>query len=53
MIGNESTPDLDTGWTDWYQDYPHPNDFFQPLLSGESIAPDLQHELSPTSTTRS
>ncbi len=39
VIGNETTPDLDTGWTDWFQDYPHPNDFFQPLLAGESIAP--------------
>ena len=37
MIGNASTPDLDTGWVDWFEDYPHPNDFFQPLLSGESI----------------
>jgi peptide/nickel transport system substrate-binding protein len=37
VIGNRSTPDLDTGWTDWFQDYPHPNDFFQPLLAGESI----------------
>ncbi|HSC20385.1 MAG TPA: ABC transporter substrate-binding protein [Solirubrobacterales bacterium] len=37
VIGNQSTPDLDTGWSDWLQDYPHPNDFFQPLLSGESI----------------
>ena len=39
IIGNESTPDLDTGWFDWFEDYPHPNDFFEPLLSGESIAP--------------
>lgn len=39
IIGNLSTPDLDTGWADWFQDYPHPNDFFQPLLDGESIAP--------------
>jgi peptide/nickel transport system substrate-binding protein len=37
VIGNQSTPELDTGWSDWFQDYPHPNDFFQPLLSGESI----------------
>jgi len=37
VIGNQSTPDLDAGWSDWFQDYPHPNDFFQPLLSGESI----------------
>jgi peptide/nickel transport system substrate-binding protein len=39
IIGNESTPDLDTGWLSFYEDYPHPNDFFQPMLSGESIAP--------------
>ncbi len=37
LIGNKSTPNLDTGWVDWFQDYPHPNDFFQPLLAGESI----------------
>jgi peptide/nickel transport system substrate-binding protein len=39
IIGNESTPDLDTGWVSFFEDYPHPNDFFQPLFSGESIAP--------------
>jgi len=39
IIGNEATPDLDIGWTDWYEDYPNPNNFVQPLLSGESIAP--------------
>jgi peptide/nickel transport system substrate-binding protein len=39
LVSNQSTPDLDTGWLDWYEDYPHPNDFFQPLLSGESIKP--------------
>jgi peptide/nickel transport system substrate-binding protein len=39
VIGNTSTPDLDTGWLNWFEDYPHPNDFFEPLLSGESIAP--------------
>lgn len=39
VIGNTSTPDLDTGWVNWFEDYPHPNDFFEPLLSGESIAP--------------
>jgi peptide/nickel transport system substrate-binding protein len=38
VITNSSTPDLDTGWASFVQDYPHPNDFFQPLLSGESIA---------------
>lgn len=39
VIGNQNTPDLDAGWAQWFQDYPHPNDFFQPLLAGESILP--------------
>jgi peptide/nickel transport system substrate-binding protein len=39
VIGNNSTPNLDTGWATWFEDYPHPNDFFQPLLAEESIAP--------------
>lgn len=39
IIGNETTPDLDTGWLAYFADYPNPNAFFQPLLSGESIAP--------------
>ena len=39
IIGNLSTPDLDTGWSDWFEDYSHPNDFFQPLLATESILP--------------
>ena len=39
LIGNESTPHLDIGFANWFEDYPHPNDFFQPLLSGESIVP--------------
>ncbi len=39
VIGNESTQNLDTGWGAWYIDYPHPNDYFAPQLSGESIAP--------------
>ncbi|MBS1844881.1 MAG: ABC transporter substrate-binding protein [Actinobacteria bacterium] len=39
LIGNKSTPDLDTGWAAWYMDYPHPNDYFAPQLSGENILP--------------
>lgn len=39
IIGNETTPDLDTGWLAYFADYPNPNAFFQPLLSGEAIAP--------------
>jgi peptide/nickel transport system substrate-binding protein len=39
VVGNSSTPNLDTGWASWFEDYPHPNDFLQPLLSEEAIAP--------------
>jgi peptide/nickel transport system substrate-binding protein len=39
VIGNESTPGLDTGIANWYLDYPHPNDYFAPQLSGSSITP--------------
>lgn len=39
LITNTSTPDLDTGWINWFADYPHPNDYFQPQLAGESIIP--------------
>jgi peptide/nickel transport system substrate-binding protein len=46
VIGNESTANLDTGWANWYLDYPHPNDYFQPQLSGESIAPTLNSNYS-------
>jgi peptide/nickel transport system substrate-binding protein len=38
VIGNRLTPDLDTGWANWLEDYPHPDDYFRPQLSGESIA---------------
>jgi peptide/nickel transport system substrate-binding protein len=37
LIGNASTPDLDTGWSNWLLDYPHPDNYFGPQLSGESI----------------
>jgi peptide/nickel transport system substrate-binding protein len=39
VIANSHTPDLDTGWAAWYMDYPHPNDYFAPQLSGENILP--------------
>jgi peptide/nickel transport system substrate-binding protein len=39
IIGNASTPDLDTGWGNWFTDYPHPNSFFQLPLTGEGIYP--------------
>jgi peptide/nickel transport system substrate-binding protein len=37
-IGNTSTPNLDTGWANWFHDYPHPDDFFRPLLHSSSVA---------------
>ncbi len=46
VVGNESTPDLDTGFANWFEDYPHPNDFFQPLLSGEAISPTATTNLA-------
>jgi len=39
VVGNESTPDRDVGYASWFEDYPHPNNFMQPLLSEESITP--------------
>ena len=51
-IGNLKTPDLDTGFSDWFQDYPHPNDFFEPLLSGDVDPSDEQQQLRPGRTSR-
>jgi peptide/nickel transport system substrate-binding protein len=45
-IGNQSTPDIDTGFADWFQDFPHPDDFFRPLLHGDSILPTNSNNLS-------
>jgi peptide/nickel transport system substrate-binding protein len=45
-IGNASTPDLDTGFASWYQDFPHPDDFFRPLLHGDSILPTNSNNFS-------
>ena len=39
LIGNSKTPNLDAGWGNWLLDYPHPHDYFQPQLTGESILP--------------
>jgi len=36
-IGNLSTPDRDTGWARWLEDYPHPSDWFDVLLNGNRI----------------
>jgi peptide/nickel transport system substrate-binding protein len=40
------------GFTDWFQDFPHPNDFFEPNLSGAALAssPVFNFEYAPTPT---
>ncbi|WP_235632901.1 ABC transporter substrate-binding protein [Mycolicibacterium fluoranthenivorans] len=48
-IGNQSTPDVDTGFADWFQDFPHPDDFFRPLLNGASILPTNSNNYSRVS----
>jgi peptide/nickel transport system substrate-binding protein len=45
-IGKTSTPDLDTGLGNWFADYPHPNDFFEPLLASWSIFPTFNENLA-------
>ncbi|HXF30944.1 MAG TPA: ABC transporter substrate-binding protein [Solirubrobacterales bacterium] len=47
VIGNTSTPNLDTGFADWFQDYPHPNDFLF-LLNGENIQSTNNQNFSQT-----
>ena len=39
VIGNLSTPDIDTGWGNWFVDYPNPASFFGPTMTGAGIAP--------------
>jgi peptide/nickel transport system substrate-binding protein len=47
VIGNTSTPNLDTGFADWFEDYPHPNDFLF-LLNGENIQSTNNQNFSQT-----
>ncbi|MBS1845297.1 MAG: ABC transporter substrate-binding protein, partial [Actinobacteria bacterium] len=47
VIGNTSTPNLDTGFSDWFEDYPHPNDFLF-LLNGENIQSTNNQNFSQT-----
>ncbi|MGU3653206.1 ABC transporter substrate-binding protein [Mycolicibacterium sp. A43C] len=48
-IGNQSTPDLDTGFGNWFQDFPHPDDFFRPLLNSAAILPTNGNNFSRAS----
>lgn len=48
LISNPSTSNLDTGWANWFAEYPHPNDYFQPNFAGESIgSTNLSHTDEP------
>ena len=46
-VGNQSTPDVDTGFADWFQDFPHPDDFFRPLLHGAQHPADQRQQPVP------
>ena len=48
-IGDSSTPDLDTGLGRWFQDFPHPDDFFRPRR-GSNILPVNNNNFSRAST---
>lgn len=37
VIGDASTPDLDTGWGNWLLEYPHPDSYFEPQLTQAGI----------------
>jgi peptide/nickel transport system substrate-binding protein len=39
VIGNDSTPDLDAGFANWFAENPNPNAFYQPMLTEGSQAP--------------
>jgi peptide/nickel transport system substrate-binding protein len=39
VIGNLTTPNLDTGFANWFEDYPHPSDYFATQLTAAAIQP--------------
>jgi peptide/nickel transport system substrate-binding protein len=54
-ISSRQTADLDTGFADWFEDYPHPDDFLGPLLTtkpfgglnfSQLVAPKLNQEVA-------
>jgi peptide/nickel transport system substrate-binding protein len=46
VVGNASTPDLDTGWGNWLLEYPHPASFFELQLTQAGIRPTDATDLS-------
>jgi hypothetical protein len=51
-IGNERTK-AQIGITSWYEDYPHPLDWFAVLLNGERITPTHNNSTTTSTTTTS
>jgi peptide/nickel transport system substrate-binding protein len=45
QVGNKKNK-AQTGFTDWFQDFPHPGDFFEPLLSGKALQSNPTFNLS-------
>ena len=43
-VGNQATK-AQIGFADWFQDYPHPLDWFDVLLNGDRITRDAQQQL--------
>ena len=46
-IGNQSTPDLDTGFADWFQDFPHPGRLLPPAAARREHPADQRQQLLP------
>jgi peptide/nickel transport system substrate-binding protein len=45
QVGNPKNK-AQTGFTDWFQDFPHPADFFEPLLSAKALKSNPTFNLS-------
>jgi peptide/nickel transport system substrate-binding protein len=37
LISNPATAELDTGWANWFAEYPHPNNFFEPQFASKNV----------------
>jgi peptide/nickel transport system substrate-binding protein len=47
-IGNSKSIHPQTGFADWNQDFPNPDDFYGPLLDGKSILPQNNENFGQT-----
>lgn len=46
QTGKPSTPNLDTGLSSWFADYPYPSDYFDPMFGPGSITPTWNENLA-------